>query len=118
MYEILVTEPLRTSECAGDCRFSVKLCKRVLDVTADASVSGRKMKEHLKTFFCQFFYPYLSTNSRVHCGSWSGHKDEQVLLEAFEEKHVGLKIIQSTQTYKICTIYVYFFRQYKNMPRE
>ena len=33
MYEILVTEPLRTSECAGECRFSVKLCKRALDVT-------------------------------------------------------------------------------------
>ena len=25
MYEILVTGPLRTSECAGECRFSVKL---------------------------------------------------------------------------------------------
>ena len=37
MYEILVTEPLRTSECAGECRFSVKLCKRALVVTVEAT---------------------------------------------------------------------------------
>ena len=36
MYEILVTGPLGTSECAGECRFSANLCKRALDVTADA----------------------------------------------------------------------------------
>ena len=35
MYEILVTGPLCTSECAGECRFSANLCKRALDVTAD-----------------------------------------------------------------------------------
>ena len=35
MYEILVTGPLCTSECAGKCRFSANLCKRALDVTAD-----------------------------------------------------------------------------------
>ena len=35
MYKILVTEPLCTSECAGECRFSANLCKRALDVTAD-----------------------------------------------------------------------------------
>ena len=40
MYEILVTEPLRTSECAGECSFSVKLCKHALDVTADAIVEA------------------------------------------------------------------------------
>ena len=40
MYEILVTEPLRTSECAGECSFSVKLCKRALDVTADVIVEA------------------------------------------------------------------------------
>ena len=42
MYEILVTEPLRTSECAGECRFSVKLCKRALDVTGDIIVRVNK----------------------------------------------------------------------------
>ena len=36
--EILVTEQLRTSECAGELRFSVKLCKRAVDVTADVIV--------------------------------------------------------------------------------
>ena len=40
MYEILVTKPLRSSECAGECRFSVKLCKRALDVTADVIVEA------------------------------------------------------------------------------
>ena len=35
MYEILVTGPLCISECAGECRLSANLCKRVLDVTAD-----------------------------------------------------------------------------------
>ena len=34
MYEILVTEPLGTSEYAGECSFSLNLCKRILDVTA------------------------------------------------------------------------------------
>ena len=42
MYEILVTEPLRTSECAGECRISVKLCKRALDVTADVIVEATR----------------------------------------------------------------------------
>ena len=36
MYEILVTEPLRTSECC----LSAKLCKRALDVTADVIVDA------------------------------------------------------------------------------
>ena len=35
MYEILVTGPLCTSECAGECRFSANLCEHALDVTAD-----------------------------------------------------------------------------------
>ena len=41
MYEILVTGPLFTSECVGDCRFSANLCKRALDVTVDAVVATR-----------------------------------------------------------------------------
>ena len=40
MYEILVTGPLCTSECAGECRFSADLCKRALDVTADIIVEA------------------------------------------------------------------------------
>ena len=38
MYEISVTGPLCTSECAGECRLSANLCKRALDVTADVIV--------------------------------------------------------------------------------
>ena len=38
MYEILVTGPLGTPECAGECRFSANLCKRALDVTAGVFV--------------------------------------------------------------------------------
>ena len=37
MYEILVTGPLCTSECAGECRFSANLCERALDVTIEAT---------------------------------------------------------------------------------
>ena len=42
MYEILVTGSLGTSECAGECRFSAILCKRVLDVTADVIVKATR----------------------------------------------------------------------------
>ena len=38
MYEILVTGPLRTSECAGECRFSANLYKRAIEVTAGVTV--------------------------------------------------------------------------------
>ena len=81
MYAILVTRPLGTSECAGECRFSANLYKRALDVIVqatrnadiltinanalvfvDASVSGRKTKEHLKTFCLSVLNPHLSTN--------------------------------------------------------
>ena len=40
MYEILVTGPLCTSECAGECRLSANLCKSALDVTADVIVEA------------------------------------------------------------------------------
>ena len=45
MYEILVTGPLCTSECAG--RFSANLCKRVLDVTADVIVEATRNADML-----------------------------------------------------------------------
>ena len=134
MYEILVTGPLCTSECAGECHFSANLCKRPLNVTAgifvevahnadiltinanvfvDASVSGRMMKEHLKTFFLSVLNPHLLTNSQVHCGSWSGYrpKDEQELLEASGGKDVDLKIITPKTTKYAQPLDVYFFKQ-------
>ena len=40
MYETLVTGSLCTSECAGECRLSAKLCKRALDVNADVIVEA------------------------------------------------------------------------------
>ena len=42
MYEILVTGPLRTSECAGESRLSANLCERALDVTADVIVEATR----------------------------------------------------------------------------
>ena len=42
MYEILVTGPLGTSECAGECRFSANMCKRALDVTAGVIVEATR----------------------------------------------------------------------------
>ena len=45
MYEILVTGPLCTSECAGECHLSANLCKRALDVTADAIVEATRNED-------------------------------------------------------------------------
>ena len=39
-YEILVTGPLCTSECAGECRLSANQCKHALDVTTDIIVEA------------------------------------------------------------------------------
>ena len=47
MYDILVTEPLCTSECAGECRFSENLCKRALDVTAGVIVEAIRITDIL-----------------------------------------------------------------------
>ena len=49
MYEILVTGPLRTSECAGECSLSANLCKRVLDVTAGVIVEATRNVDILTT---------------------------------------------------------------------
>ena len=40
IYEILVTGPLCTSECAAESRLSVNLCKFALDVTAGVIVEA------------------------------------------------------------------------------
>ena len=48
--------------------------------------------------FLSVLNPHLLTNSLVLCGSWSGHKDEQVLLEAFGGNDVDLKIIPPKTT--------------------
>ena len=48
--------------------------------------------------FLSVLNPHLSTNSLVHCGSRSGHKDEQVLLEASVGKDLDLKIIPPKTT--------------------
>ena len=47
IYEILVTGPLCTSECAGECHFSANLCKRALDVTADVIVEATRNADML-----------------------------------------------------------------------
>ena len=47
MYEILVAEPLCTSECAGECLFSVNLCKRALDVPAGVIAEATRNVEIL-----------------------------------------------------------------------
>ena len=41
--------------------------------------------------FLSVLNPHLSTKSLVLCGSWSGHKEEQVLLETFRGEDVDLK---------------------------
>ena len=47
MYEILVTGPLCTSECIGECRFSANLCKRALDVIAGVIVEATRNADSL-----------------------------------------------------------------------
>ena len=47
IYEILVTRPLCTSECAGEYRFSANLCKRALDVTADVILEATRNADML-----------------------------------------------------------------------
>ena len=47
MDEILVTGPLCTFECAGECRFSANLCKRALDVTSDVIVESTRNADML-----------------------------------------------------------------------
>ena len=49
MYEILVTGPLSTSECAGEFRLSANLCKRALDVTAGVIVEATFEVVHMVT---------------------------------------------------------------------
>ena len=95
------------------CRYLNYKYKCPLNVFVDANVSGKITNEHLKTFFLSVLNPYLSTNTLVLCGSWSGHKDEQVLLEAFGGKDVDLKIIPPKTTKYAQLLDVYFFRQYK-----
>ena len=63
--------------------------------------------------FLSVLNPHLSTNSLVFCGSWSGHKGEQVPLDAFGGKDVNLKIIPPKTTKYAQPLDVHFFRQYK-----
>ena len=42
MHEILVTGPLGTSESAGECRFSAKLCTRAIGATAGVIVEATR----------------------------------------------------------------------------
>ena len=63
--------------------------------------------------FLSVLKQHLPTNSLVHCGSWSGYKYEQVLLEAFGGIDVNLKIIPPKNTKYTQRLDVYFFRQYK-----
>ena len=63
--------------------------------------------------FLSVLNPHLSTKSLVLCDSWSGYKDEQVLLEVSGGKDVDLKIIPPKTTKYAQTLDVYFFRQLK-----
>ena len=46
MYEILVTGPLCTSECAGECRLSANLRKSALDVIVEATHNADTLTIH------------------------------------------------------------------------
>ena len=67
----------------------------------------------LEDLFLSVLNPHLWTNSLVLCGPCSGHKDEQVLMEAFGGKDVDLKIIPPKITKYAQPLGVCFCRQYK-----
>ena len=48
MYEILVTGPLCTSECVGECSLSANLSKRALDATAGVIVEATRTADNYK----------------------------------------------------------------------
>ena len=64
-------------------------------------------------FFVSVLNPHLPTDSLILSGSWSGHRDEQILLEDSGGKDVDLKIIPPKTTKYAQPLDVYFFRQYK-----
>ena len=73
----------------------------------------QKCSRTREDLFLSVLNPHLSTNSLVLRGSWSGHKDEQVLPGAFGGKDVDLKIIPPKTTKYAQPVDVYFFRQHK-----
>ena len=64
---------------------------------------------------CTFYNISLSL---VLCDFWSGHKDEQVLLEASGGKNVDVKIIPPKTTNYAKPLDMYFLDNIKYMPRE
>ena len=66
-----------------------------------------------KVITCHNCTFYIISLSLVLCDSWSGHRDEQVLLEASGGKDVDLKIIPPKTTKYAQPLDVYFFRQYR-----
>ena len=76
-------------------------------MTRKCTVKKRKV---ITCHNCTFYNISLSL---VLCDSWSGHKDEQVLLETCGGKDVNLKIIPPKITKYLQHLDVYYFRQYK-----
>ena len=125
--------------------FSANLCKCALDVPADVILEAicntdiltiimqvrtfnkmlkaiwmttKRTEKKSKVITCHNCTFYNVSLSLVLCDSWSGHKDEQVLLESFGGKDVDLKIIPSKTTKYAQPLDVYFFRQYKIYARR
>ena len=71
-----------------------------------------------KVIICHNGTFYNISLSLVLCGSWSGHKDEQVLLEACGGKDVDLKLIPTKTTKYTQPLDVYFFMQYKTYAKR
>ena len=63
MYEILVTGPLCTSKCSGECRFSANLCKHALDVTADVIVEATRNADILTINASEDFHTVESSKN-------------------------------------------------------
>ena len=74
MYEILVTGPLCTSECAGECRLSANLRNRTLDVTAVVIVEATRNADILTINASEDF----QKNSQSNTNDYKTHSEEKV----------------------------------------
>ena len=93
-------------------RYLIYKCKCPLNVFVDASVSGRKTKEQLKIFFCQFWIHICRQIHWYLVAPWLDIRMNKYYWKPLEEKDVVLKIIPPKTTKYAQLLDVYLFRKY------
>ena len=90
------------------------LVKLSTNIVASAGMTTKRIVKKSMVITCHSCTFYRIRDKLVLCDSWSGHKNEQVLLEAFGGKDVDLNIINPPKSTKYAqSLDVYFFRQNK-----